>query len=131
MSKTTKVLLGLAISVACASGANAAQFTLKNECSDRGSKLSALVYDEADFAVTVPIASVKNLPKGRKVPLDGLISGNKYKIHITGSCEVGGKVKFLATNIKADLGTHTCPSSGTVDFWMHDKKPGMDIECKI
>jgi len=130
MKKTTKILLGVAICLVCASGANAAAITIKNECSDTGSKLSALVYDEKDIAVTIPIASVKNLPKGRKLSLDGLVAGHEYKLHITGSCKIGGKVKFMATNVNVDLGTHTCPSSGTVDFWMHNKKPGMDIECK-
>tara|TARA_R110002049_G_scaffold29524_3_gene100338 strand:+ start:497 stop:892 length:396 start_codon:yes stop_codon:yes gene_type:complete len=129
MSKSKKVLLGIAISLACASGANAAEFTIKNECSASGKSITALVYDEKDIVVAVPIASVRNLPKGRTLPLDGLVSGSEYKIHFTGNCEAKAKLKLFATNMAVELGNFTCPNSGTMDYWVHNKKPGMHIEC--
>lgn len=129
MSKSKKVLLGIAISLACASGASAAEFTIKNECTQSGKSLNALVYNENDIVVTVPIASARNVPKGRSLGIDGLVSGNEYKIHFTGNCEVKAEFKIFATNMSFESGNYTCPNSGSLDIWVHNKKPGMHIEC--
>jgi len=84
------VVVGLCIAASfVASPSEAKEMNVQNNCV---SALTAKIYDEKDFSVLVPVASLNKIPNGRRLSARGLSSGKKYKIHLSGTCSSGTKV---------------------------------------
>jgi hypothetical protein len=117
------VVVGLCIAASfVASPSEAKEMNVQNNCV---SALTAKIYDEKDFSVLVPVASLNKIPNGRRLSARGLSSGKKYKIHLSGTCSSGTKVTLSGGSTPSA----TCQGNGKLDAWQHDVNPDATVVC--
>lgn len=128
MKKITAICMFFALSLSPL--ASSADIKVGNYCSDKKTKLNAMLFDAGDMVVAVPKAKALNIPLGKRVKLTGLDKKGKYKIHFTGSCGAKAHVSFMGIKVKGSTPRFSCNNGEALDVWYHIKGDVKTIDCK-